>query len=408
MDLFSYNTANGHIKERALQGVAKHVPESGFVENWGEALRLEFDEATSLSRMLNNSLYQERTKTIMDLNDSGSIPDNVIEQHTRYDDGYSNINFDSVARWVNNNLDETIMTDDEIKGNIREDLNMKRTLSEDVYNRANWWGKFGQFIGTTHAIVLDPVLLPTYFMGIGAGARGVTWLGTFGRAAGVAAATEAGMEAVRQPMVYSWKKDIGAEYSFKNAFTQIAAAGFGAGILTGTAAGLADGLKKFLGHQRVYGNKSSAEATKVVENVIREAERSPSPSKAADAHLADLEGNVQRHQTRNSVDADNAIDESPFDDEALFQRDMEAEPEITPEIERLKAKPESELTDDEAIALLEYDKAADAGVKRSTPDDDTVVIMETIEGNPVKTTVREMVDMADDIEKQAEAVRGCI
>ena len=371
MDLFSYNSGNEHLRERALQGAAKHVPESGFTENWGESLRLDLDEASSISTLLNSDLYTERNNKLWAKYDAGEIPDDVMETFAVEGyDGHGTFKYDELADWVNLELGGDIRTDADIEDLIRDDLKTKRELGEEVFNRANWSGKLGQFIGSAHAAMIDPVLIPSYFIGIGAGARGATWFSRFGRAAGVTAMAEGGLETVRQPIIYNWKKDIGVDYKFKDAMTQILAAGLGAGIFSGTASAVAGGLKKFVKKNVVKNSGDSDVAAKNLGSTARELDRAPDPNMDAAEHLQTLEGEVKRQQTRNSVAA-----EKPLHDDVAAEAAVKAEQDapLTPE-------------DEDAMITL-------------PPDEEGVVVTKKY-GDIVKE--------ADEYAKQQELILGCL
>ena len=375
MDLFSYNSANGHLKERVREGVAKHVEESGFSENWGESLRLEIDEGLSISKLIHSEQQQERTNTIMELYDSGEIPNSVMEQYSDSDVyGMTTMNYSSLARWVNNNLDTQVLTDEEIQANTRDDLKMKRGLGEEVFNRANWWGKFGQFAGSMHALALDPVYIPTYMFGIGAAAKGAGWLGRTAKAAAVVGGLEVGVETAKQPFVYNWKKDIGVDYNFGDAFAQIAMAGAGGAGITAvgmSAMAFSKNLLKFTRKTRIYGNSVSDEAVRVVENTARETGRMPEVT--AQDGLARLEGEVQAQQKRNSTQADQPV----------YEEVVEA-------------------------PAAEAPKVAEGETPAPDPDMDRPIVMETMEGDSITTTVGKVVEDTNTLEMQIEAARGCM
>jgi hypothetical protein len=370
MDLFSYNSGNEHLKERALQGAAKHIPESGFTENWGEALRLDLDEASSISRALNSELYTVRDNKIWDMYEAGEIPDDVMEAFAvDGPDGHGTFKYNGLANWINSELGGSLLTDTDIEDSIREDLKMKRGLGEEVFNRANYWGKFGQFIGAAHAAMIDPALIPTYFIGIGAAAKGATWFSRFGRAAGVTAMAEGGLEALRQPIIYNWKKDIGVDYKFKDAMTQILAAGLGAGILSGSAAAVSGGLRKFIGKNTVKKSSDSSVAAENLGNTARELERAPDPNMDAAEHLQALETEVKRQQTRDITPAEKPIYDAEVEDAALK---AEQDAPLTPE-------------DVEADIVLEAD-----------------------DGTIVSKKYGKIVEEADEAATQQELALGCL
>ena len=368
MDLFSYNSANGNMEERVRQGAAKHVEETGFVENWGESLRLEIDENSSASRYVQNGLYQERTNKIMSQYEAGNIPDNIMEQFSSEDQlGQTTIDYSGLGNWVNENLDEKVLSDKEIQDGISDDLKMKRELSQDVFNRANWWGKFGQFAGTAHAMALDPIYIPTYFFGIGAAAKGVGYLSRVGRAAAVGGAVEAGMEGLKQPIVYRWKKDIGVDYSMKDALAQVAMAGVvGAGLMGGTvsAAALSKQLGRFVKKNVIYGNKISEEAGQAVDNLVRETGRME-PDLPAREGIENLEGEVKAQETRDSVDDMEPVDGSIKTDEGVVEEGIDP------------------------------------------VDAERPIMVETITGDQVNTTYAKVSEMANTVESDVKMIKGC-
>ena len=128
-------------------------------------------------------------------------------------------------------------TNDRIRSRTRKRLTEVRETNQEVMENASFSGKAGQFVGAMGSAFLDPIYLPTYFIGVGSAAQSTRILSAMAKAAGTAAVTEGGVEAIKQVAMNDWKQEIGADHSLESALQRIMfSAGFGGSIAGMSAA----------------------------------------------------------------------------------------------------------------------------------------------------------------------------
>ena len=317
MELYSSAIKNRDEETRKQSlGTAKFQEETGFIQNFDESFRLDLREGLSISSLVHQDAYNERKNILLGLYNEGIISKDIVEQHTSVDvAGVRTINYNTLGKWTTDNLDVPISTDEEIKNNIYDELALKREIAERVGEHKSAGGVVGSLLGTMSAALIDPLLLPTYFVGLGPAARGATWLTRFLRSGVKVAKVEAGFEVIRQPNVYGWKKEIGADYNAVDAITQIAAAGIGAGVLGGLAGSLVTPKNITIGtvidtlESAIKRGKTLAKAKNMLddptyketvatlENTLSELKQAPIDQTNTMDHLLSLEGAVAEQES---------------------------------------------------------------------------------------------------------------
>jgi len=217
-------------------GRDKYVEPTGFWKNLHAAASQVVREDWSISRWINDNPIADSKKRVMDAYYSGTITDEDMASNS---DG-SSLGWDNIIRRANKKYNLNIETLESAKGRLRDDLKAKREETQDVHSRATGAGVAGRFVGMFGAYAVDPVALPTYFMGIGAAAKGAQFL----KALSVVAAGEAVAETVIQTSVYNWKNTIGVDYSVKDAALSIIAVTGGSAALGSVGYGIRGMLRK--------------------------------------------------------------------------------------------------------------------------------------------------------------------
>ena len=195
--------------------------EPDFFETLTSAFDFVIDEELSISSLLNNQGYDDRTEQIREMVNGGfnlKPYTNVVGEID-----YARLSADT----------GTVKSDRELWGERRDILAERRAENQDVMERGSG---LAQFLGSMGGYMLDPINIATFPISIGTAYKGMSILSralmTGRDAAGVAIATELAI----QPLVYQHKNAIGSPYEFNDALMAISTAAVGSALL-GTAAG---------------------------------------------------------------------------------------------------------------------------------------------------------------------------
>tara|TARA_R110000772_G_scaffold255828_1_gene372128 strand:- start:2166 stop:3893 length:1728 start_codon:yes stop_codon:yes gene_type:complete len=195
--------------------------EPDFFETLTSAFDFVIDEELSISSLLNNQGYDDRTEQIREMVNGGfnlKPYTNVVGEID-----YARLSADT----------GTVKSDRELWGERRDILAERRAENQDVMERGSG---LAQFLGSMGGYMLDPINIATFPISIGTAYKGMSILSralmTGRDAAGVAIATELAI----QPLVYQHKNAIGSPYEFNDALMAISTAAIGSALL-GTAAG---------------------------------------------------------------------------------------------------------------------------------------------------------------------------
>ena len=221
--------------------VAKARPPSTKFENWMAAMHMNWYEGMSRSRQKVMKEYSEdRNRKILDtINNRPELG----KQFSGFYYGPGSVDWKHAAIWAKSRGID-VETNDELMERIRKDVKVYRTYAEDIFDRATWGGKIVQFGGYAHTDMLDPVLWPAMLVGYQQAALATKFLQTVARTGLRVGAAEALMETVRQVPVYTWKQDVGADYSVKDAMLAIITTGVAAGGLGASAEAVSMGLRR--------------------------------------------------------------------------------------------------------------------------------------------------------------------
>jgi hypothetical protein len=253
--------------ESSLPNSAGPIDPTGFVENFNAGFRVFMDEETSVSRFLNNDMYDERDRQIDAMIREGKADPGPYRGVTGID--YETMSYDLKERGFD------IMDDYDVRNNIRETLAVQRKSAQDIHDRATGWGAAGQFAGGMAAGTLDPVNLGSMLIpGLGA-IRTASTMARVGKMAAYYGATGAAAETAIQPFVKSWKNEINVDYTAGEMLTNIALAGVGEAVLGTTlelgVGAVKNGFKKTRAKIRETETEADAEAAIIeIDNVERE------------------------------------------------------------------------------------------------------------------------------------------
>ena len=184
------------------------VQRSGFRENFVAGFGTFMDEDTTIGEWLNSGAYKERDREIDRLISSGQLPE---EEYLPYvEDG--DIDYPRLA-YALKRSGRAIRDDYDVRDGIRETLKQRRDMAQEIHSRATTMGAVGIFAGQMTAAQLDPVNAAAMLIpGLGIIRAGTT-MARVGKTALYYGALSAGAEAIIQPQVYSWKNELGVDYS---------------------------------------------------------------------------------------------------------------------------------------------------------------------------------------------------
>lgn len=248
---------------------------SSFGEVWQTSLGQTIENDLSVSFALKewlDGIYAERNKKIDGLIANGDMPAMYKEMVG------DTVSYGEAAWIARDKYGLNIRTDDDVNAIIRDDLKRSKAYADDVFQRAPWYTTPARFGGTIHGYMVDPINMAGMLIGLGPEAKGASYLANAIRAGVKTAAIVGGLETGIQASVYSWKNDVGIDYSVSDALKNIAAATggafvFGAGLKT--VGQFAERTSAFLKSRRLSrllaeGDPAAKEAKALLENKLLE------------------------------------------------------------------------------------------------------------------------------------------
>ena len=133
---------------------------SSLTENFQAAVGQVVDEESSYSRYLHDEGFRERNKSLRDMINDGTIPDDVYRQSIEHmPKGGIRVNYDSLTKYANEfvGMDELLNTDEELIKKRDTMLDSRRRYREQIYDTAQTGGKIAQFGGMFVGASIDPV-----------------------------------------------------------------------------------------------------------------------------------------------------------------------------------------------------------------------------------------------------------
>lgn len=320
-------------------GEAGYKEPSGFEDNWAAGWNLIKSEDRSTSRDSTiREAEAERKKQIFDfINDADNeVPEHIlgafsVQTLDRGDD----LQYGRLTDYLRDKYGAShIRTDKEIMSGIRKNLQQERLQQQEVFAQQSGYGMAGMFGGIIASSLIDPIYLPTYFVGLGGMAKGAQVLKTVAKVAAV----EAGAEALKQTQVYGWKEDIGVDYSLKDAAAAVATAAGVAGGITATVGGVQLGLKALARKARVNQLKMTAYekmAADLNDANIDEMTQAPDADMSVNDYYSAVEGE-QTHQLNRHYQVSE-------EDTVKFKETEEIDPELDRAYDELRGEEDLQL-----------------------------------------------------------------
>lgn len=229
----------------------------GFLEAFHASYDLTRQEELSISER-QNFLGKVKARNDLVQKYTGRAPSVTINEGDLLQPGTLSTTVELARRGYNDQVRDLsarypdIKSDGDLLLEIKEDSRRLREKADGVLSNTTWAGKVGSFTGAMAASMTDPLVLATLPLGASSGA-GIL------RTALVNAGMAAGTEALIQPFVYHYKKELDSPYSPTEALERIAGAGLGAGVLSGLFKGAELGYRA-LRKPRIHGVDDLIEA----------------------------------------------------------------------------------------------------------------------------------------------------
>ncbi len=246
----SYASEQAQFNEDVLnQSTTKPQVSSTFGENFIQGVGQTIDKGLSISSQIVRATggwsLDERNDEIRAMRKSGEIDDDVYTSFIEADDnGLRAPNYNALAEYLRSKGSE-IRTDKMINDDMRQTLKERTAIANDVFSRQGASGFVGEMAGGLVGFGLEPsmlaaVPLEAYFIGRAAFtlSQATTRLGRAARIGGISAATNAGVEAGIQPILFNWREEIGQDMSWSEAIINVASVGVMSGAITGLASSL--------------------------------------------------------------------------------------------------------------------------------------------------------------------------
>ena len=265
-------------------------PETGFFENIGPG----FDETrkTGLSTSQYNAVDEigynllGRNQQIVGMIQDGVFPDDITSKYGDPRDPYSGIpDFEGYAAFANEELGyDQIRTWASLTEEAAVSTNEALVDINELQSRQTTGGFWGEMLGMTGAYFTDPLTAISVLLTPAAVLRSATIGGAIVRAGLVSGASVGLEEAARQPMVQSWRKDLGMEYGWGPALQDIGFA-TGGGLVIGGAAG-----GSFKALQKIFSKNPDDH---LVAQFINDMSEAPDPNMPAAQHMENIDTAVK-------------------------------------------------------------------------------------------------------------------
>lgn len=282
------NIGNDDYKAWADENAQEFNGYSTLSENFAAGVGLMVDEESSISSFYHSVNLSQRDDDIRKLIKSGDIPPDIAESFTRGNPGRSKVvDYNGIAEYVNdlNLFPDMIDTDKVLTDQRNEELAVRRRYRDKVSGTALFGGDIANFGGIMAGSMLDPVNAATAFLAVPvAGARATSKalyaMTIAGKSAGLNMAVSASLE----PIVHSWKEEIGATYTIEESIANIAASGLLGGLVGGISAALAKNLPG-----REYSGYTEKQKSEIIDDLDEKIKNNAFDESSPDINFADEE-----------------------------------------------------------------------------------------------------------------------
>ncbi len=241
----SYETELREVEnQNLLNSTDRPQMPTGFSENAVASIGQIMDENLSISEWIVRESggwsYDERDQELRDLRKRGAIPDDVWINFTQPQgsSGYPTTNYNSLAKYANEEYGFEVATNEEIDGEMRQALKDRKEYAEGVFARQTGMGAVGEvaggFVGygiepaNVIGIVGESLLLSRSAFAL---SEATTRMGRAIITGKQALAAGVVSETMIQPILFNWHEEIGVDMDWVDALANISSVGVLSGVI---------------------------------------------------------------------------------------------------------------------------------------------------------------------------------
>jgi hypothetical protein len=234
---------------------------STFSDTYPAFLTKTINSELSISRHIMGAPKRDRNSEVFRMIRDGEIPESVVQNFLDESGSLSSVfnNTDALADYLIESGYVDSQTTAEIDESIKEEIHFYEGLAADALSRASASGYLGMFAGGMHAGMLDPVNVAVSLAIPAAGPASTLW-GTAAKHAGIGAAAGLGAEALIQPVIMGYKKEVGLEYTFSDALTNASLSAIMGGTISGASGALGHAVTDSLNNARIARQRGDIDA----------------------------------------------------------------------------------------------------------------------------------------------------
>ena len=215
-----------HIEAAQSNGfTGADARETGFAQNFGNAAAAFVQQDLAMSRYLMHEPVRARSARLEELMREGSIPEEVGKSFARsygINNSFTTYDYDGLAEYANTlEGEEYFQSDEELTDSIAELVQFTEAQRQEVYSRAGITGVAGTFSAGLVSASIDPPNILASLIIPGAG-QAATLTKSMLHGAKIGAVSNLAVEVVTQPFIHSWKNEVGLQYTYSDAMTNMA------------------------------------------------------------------------------------------------------------------------------------------------------------------------------------------
>jgi len=299
--------------------------ETGFLENMNASFMNFVDEDLTISEYIQNGVKRDRNDRLRTMKTEGLFTEEEWRGFTDQQGRNLDVNWDRAveyARFKGLKGFEELNTDEELDGQLREELKRRREYSAKIHENATLMGDVGAFAGVAWGAAVDPVNVLGALALPSKAFRAMSVSKRLATAAGI----NMGIESAIQPIVLNFKQEIDSPYTANDAFISIMGAGaFGFGI-QGAQEVFGKAIKK-LKKAREQGRYDDLDeldgALEALEQQLGELNQSPDPDMSPGQHVQNVDNAARNAGKDRKPIADDSSNDLDIDDSSIdsdFQR----------------------------------------------------------------------------------------
>ena len=289
----AYNKGNRDYIEWAEEAATPYAGDFGILEYVQAGAQQVWDEDMTISSHVGGAFGRQRDSDLRDKIETGEIPRDVELAFTNWEFGRGYyVDYSGLAEHAKTSLGLVVKNDEDVTTERDEYLASRRLERQSKLSEASGGDMAAYFLGSLGPSMVDPGAIAMGFatLGVSRYAMGAKAFSKILKAHSIKSSAALGAlgAAGVEPFIYSWKEEIGQEYTVNDALFNIAASGLFSGTIT--AAGKAI-RKRFKGVDLDDADQAT------VDRMAEEAEAAPNPRESAETH------NERTERTAEDMDA---------------------------------------------------------------------------------------------------------